>query len=298
MAGFNWDDLRVFIAVARAKNAYAAAQLLAIDHTTVRRRIRTLEEVLSTKLIDSRGQGLVLTEGGVELYESLESIEANIADASNRVSGADTSAKGRVRVGAPDGFGSIFLAREFAELRRRHPQLAIEMLSISRQFNVASREADVAVIISFPPPSRHIIRKLGTVKLRLYASEGYLERTGPINSVDDLNSRDFVGYLEDHPFLPSETLSDPVFAQTRNANFVSNSIIAQLNAVLGGAGIGLFPGYIVLGQTSLKPILADEITVPVDMHLLVHADLRNITRYRITADYIAESVHAQSAMFD
>src|SRR5688572_10283504 len=108
MAGSNWDDLRVFLAVARSMNAYSAAQVLGIDHTTVRRRIRLLEEFLSTKLVDSRGQGLVLTEGGTALYESLESIEASITEANNRVSGADRSVEGRVRVGAPDGFGGIF----------------------------------------------------------------------------------------------------------------------------------------------------------------------------------------------
>jgi DNA-binding transcriptional LysR family regulator len=298
MSGFNWDDLRVFLTVVRSGNAYGAAQSLSIDHTTVRRRIRSLEAALTTKLIDPAGQGWTLTEGGTALFNSLEGIEASIADVSSRVSGADNSAAGRVRVGAPDGFGSVFLAHELASIPSKHPGMVVELLSISRQFNVASREADVAIIISFPPPSRHIIRKLGTVKLRLYTTQDYLEKTGPIKTVEDLNSRDFVGYLEDHPFLPAETVAQPVFSHMRRANFVSNSIIAQFNAVLGGAGIGLFPSYMVRNQPSLRPVLPEEIMVPVDMHLLLHADLRNIARYRIIADFIAEVVDREAKMFD
>src|SRR3954468_16982893 len=154
MAGYNWDDLRVFLTYVRTGNAYSAAHALSIDHTTVRRRIRSLENALATKLVDRAGQNLTLTNGGDALYRSLEAIEANISDVSNQVSGADQSVAGRVRVGAPDGFGSVFLATEFATLRRKYPDLIIELLSTSRQFNVASREADVAIIISYPPPSR------------------------------------------------------------------------------------------------------------------------------------------------
>lgn len=298
MSSLNWDDLRVFLMFVKSGNAYDAAHILAVDHTTVRRRIRALEKALSTKLIDAGGKSLVLSEGGEDLYRSLENIEASIAEASRRVSGADVSVAGSVRVGAPDGFGSIFLAPQLVALYDKYPDLVIDLLSISRQFNVASREVDVAVIVSYPPPSRHIIRKLGSANLRAYASADYLEKHEEIRTAEQLANHIFVGYLEDHPFIPAETLERPAFSYFSRASFGSSSIIAQANAVAAGAGIGMLPYYIARTLPNLRQVLGDELIVPVDMFLLIHADLRGIARYRIVADFIAEAVERETILFN
>lgn len=297
MTNFNWDDLRVFLSVARSGNAYGAAQALSIDHTTVRRRIRALENSLSTKLIDTSTNSRNLTEQGNALFSISENIEASLLNVSSQISGADNLAEGKVRVGAPDGFGSVFLANELAQIPSLHPGLVVELLTISRQFNVASREADVAIIISYPPPSRHIIRKVGTVNLRLYASRSYVERFNPIEKLTDLDQHNFIGYLEATSFLPPETISHPVFQKFLRPCVLSNSIIAQFNAVAAGAGIGLFPSYMVKDNPDMVPILADEVQVPVDMHLLLHADLKNITRYRIVADHITKAIERHAELF-
>jgi len=297
LTNFNWDDLRVFLSVARNGNAYGAAQALSIDHTTVRRRVRALECALSTKLIDNNGNNRGLTEQGSALFSLSEDIETSILNVSGQISGADNLAVGKVRVGAPDGFGSVFLANALAQIPTIHPGLIVELLTISRQFNVASREADVAIIISFPPPSRHIIRKVGTVNLRLYGSRTYLDRTAPIESNADLDGHNFIGYLEVDSFLPPETVSHPVFQHFLHPSVLSNSIITQFNAVAGGAGIGLFPSYMVKDRPDMVPVLADEVCVPVDMHMLVHADLKNITRYRIVADHITQAIEQQAELF-
>jgi DNA-binding transcriptional LysR family regulator len=182
-------------------------------------------------------------------------------------------------------------------LKNEYPELVIELLSISRQLNVASREAEIAIVISYPPPSRHVIRKLGTVSLRLHASEDYLERSKPIREIADLRGHSFISYLDDHPFIPSETLARPEFEHFTNVGFSSNSIICQVSAAAAGAGIGLMPTYMARSHPNLKQVLCDEVVVPIDFYLLVHADLREIARYRATADFIVETVKRESDQF-
>ena len=128
----DWDDLRFFLAIMRTGQVSTAASRLAVNHSTVARRIDRLEHVLNSKLFERGRNGYRPTEAGYRLLTSAENMEAAILVGESEISGADAALNGSVRIGAPDGFGSIFLAPRIEALRCRHPALEIEIVATVR----------------------------------------------------------------------------------------------------------------------------------------------------------------------
>src|ERR1700730_11155410 len=138
----NWDDLRYFLAVARTGTLSAAATLLGTEHTTVARHIQALEDELKSRLFHKSNSGYGLTGAGERLLAGAETIESAYVSAKAAVSSEGQTIAGTVRIGAPDGFGSVFLARRVRALTDRHPELEIEILTTTRPFSLLKREVD------------------------------------------------------------------------------------------------------------------------------------------------------------
>ncbi|MFW2853480.1 LysR family transcriptional regulator [Sphingomonas sp. TX0543] len=190
---FNWNDLRFFLAMARTGSPTTAAMQLKVDHTTVRRRIDALEDSLNVKLFEPRDRGFLLTHAGTRLLATAESIEALATGAEESVSDKDLALSGTVRIGIPDGLGGLFLSAKLAEFAKEHPELQLELDATTRPFNLAKREADIAISVSAPTKGRQVIRKLGECSLYLYAvrrqnirhnSRRRLAECGPRQGVD------------------------------------------------------------------------------------------------------------------
>jgi len=114
----DWDNVRVFLAVARGGQFVAAAKRLKLDHATVSRRIAALEETVGAKLFDRRTTGAKLTGAGERFIGAAEQMESAFLHAQGEISGVDLELSGDVRIGAPDGFSTYYLVgalRDFAE---------------------------------------------------------------------------------------------------------------------------------------------------------------------------------------
>src|ERR1700733_11671539 len=134
MAEPDWNDLRVLLAVGRTGKLSAAAIKLRADHATVSRRISALEDALQVKLLERRSTGVTLTEQGQKLMQAAEAMEslalAGLADLKQ----SELKISGAVRIGAPEGFGSYFLAPRLGALCDRHPELEIELVAMGAVF--------------------------------------------------------------------------------------------------------------------------------------------------------------------
>src|SRR5260370_21035379 len=119
----NWDDLRYFLAVARAGTLSAAAKQLATEHTTVARHIQALEDELNCRLFHKSHSGYGLTDAGQRLLSDAEAIESAYVCAKAAASSEGQTIIGAVRIGAPDGLGSVLLAPRVRALTDRHPEL-------------------------------------------------------------------------------------------------------------------------------------------------------------------------------
>jgi DNA-binding transcriptional LysR family regulator len=158
MNAFDWDDLRFFLAVARAGRLTAAARQLEADHTTVSRRISALEGALRAKLFERKPQGYSLTEQGERLLGLAEGMETQALAVASQVGGADLALSGTVRIGAPDGIGTYFLAPELGALAERHPDLTLQLVALPRTFSLSKREADIAITLEQPTEGRLVSR--------------------------------------------------------------------------------------------------------------------------------------------
>ncbi len=176
----NWDDYRFALAVFRAGTVSAAARQLGVDHATVIRRIERLERGLGEALFQRRASGYVPTEAGHHVAATADAVESAIINGQGLVARAAARLTGTVRIGAPDGFGSSFLAPRLGSLVERHPELDIQLVATARLFSLSKREADIAIGLSLPQEGRIVGRKLTDYHLKLYAAPDYLARFPPI----------------------------------------------------------------------------------------------------------------------
>lgn len=192
-SSINWNDLRYFLAIAQGGNSIGAAKLLGVNDTTIRRRVNALEQALSCRLFEPRDRGFVLTLDGERLLKAAEAIDGLVLTAQSDVGQKDLTLSGTVRVGAPDGLGSYFLAPRLAHLTEENPRLNIELVATSRQFKLSRRDADIAILMTRPTNGRQAVRKLTECVLHLRASVDYLRRHPPITQVGDLKNHRFIG---------------------------------------------------------------------------------------------------------
>lgn len=295
MERFDWDDLRFFLAVARSGRLTAAARRLAADHATVSRRISSLEASLKAKLFERRPQGYALTAHGERLLAKAESMETEALAIQSDIGGADLALAGTVRIGAPDGFGTTFLAPRLASLATDYPGLELQLIAMPRLLSLSKREADVAITLAPPKEGKVVARKLADYRLGLYASPDYLAAMPQVTKPEDLFAHRIVGYIDDLIFTPELDYLDEV-AKGLRAQVQSSSVIAQMNAVTAGAGIGVIHHFMARDESRLVPVLPETVSITRSFWLLVHADLKDVARVRATIDFIVREAKAARAL--
>jgi molybdate transport repressor ModE-like protein len=284
----DWDNLRIFLAIARAGQILSAAKALHLNHATVARRLDALEESLGSKLFERRTTGTVLTPAGESLLTRVERMESEVLQADAGATADSISVV--VRVGAPDGFGTYHLAPNLARLANRHPNLTIQLVPLPRTFSLSRREADIIVTIERPKLGRAIIKKLTDYSLSVYATRAYLKTHGNIQSTDDLTDRLFITYVEDIAYSRALDYSAELSKLMRR-HYECGSVIAQMEAVRAGEGIGILHDYAAARHPELVCILP-ALRFSRTYWLLSHPDTHNTARvaevYRAIVDSVAE----------
>jgi DNA-binding transcriptional LysR family regulator len=292
----DWDNLRYFLAVARAGKLTDAARRLGQVRTTVGRRISALEDGFGSKLFERRLEGYHLTEAGQRLFHNAEAVESSVCEIQRDLVENKERVEGTVRVGAPDEFGNLFLARHVGEMRRLHPNLKIELIVSPCAMSVSKREVDISITVERPTEGRLFARKLVDYELRIYAVRDYLETHSPIETPGDLSRQTWIGYGSE--FTPTAK-PGPVPPEDwgLTPQITCSSLVGQLTATLSGAGISMLPRFIADREPSLIPILGEIIKTTRPYHMIVHADLRDLPRIRMASDFIAQRVAEARSMF-
>ena len=291
----NWDDVRIFLAVARAGQILGAARRLELNHATVSRRVAALERALGTKLFRRLTTGSELTEEGQRFVAVAERIEADMIAARAEIAGESDEVSGVVRVGAPDGFGVAFLAPRLGALTERHPALSIQLVPVPRSFSLSRREADIAITVERPTEGRLVAAKLVDYTLALYASRAYVEHQGLPATIADLRAHRLVGYVPD--LLISRTLDyGPEILPDWQADFAVSSALGQVEAVRAGAGIGILHAFIARMHDDLVPVA---VAAPIRRAywLVYHETVRPLRRVQVVSAFIAAAVEAERGRF-
>jgi len=293
---FDWDLLRSFLAVARAGKLTAAARRLKIDHSTLSRRIAALEVSLNAKLFDRQPSGYTLTLQGERLLSRAEEMESSVVGIQKDVAAENTQVSGVVRIGSPDGFGTAFLAPRIGDLADMHPNLDIELVAMPRSFSLSKREADVAIGLSRPAHGRLHARKLTDYELGIYVARDSAHLNAGLTSIEDLSGRPFISYIEDLIFTP-ELDYLPSISKAITPRLRSSNLIAQMQATAAGAGICVLPCFLADTDSRLVRVLPAEVRLIRTFWMIVHSDMRELSRIRATMEFIADRVRQESNRF-
>lgn len=286
----DWDDLRIFLAVARSESLSGAARLLRIDPATVGRRIGRLEEGLSARLFQKSPQGYALTDEGLRLIPHAERAEAALLSASDALSGA-SGLTGQIRIGAPDGCANYLLPQIIARICDENPGLEVQIVALPRVFNLSKREADMAVGVSRPEAGRLTVQKLSDYHLHLAACRDYLARHPPILTPADLGVHRLVGYIPDMIF--DKELDYLAEIGAGPPPLASNSVSVQLNFLRAGAGVGVVHDFALPSAPELVRVLPDRIHLKRAFWLIRHADDTRVERLNRFADLLVRQARAE-----
>lgn len=291
----NWDDVRIFLAVARAGQILGAARRLELNHATVSRRIAALERALGAKLFRRLTTGSELTSEGARFLAAAERIEADMISARADIAGESDEVAGAVRIGAPDGFGVAFLAPRLGALTARHPELTIQLVPVPRSFSLSRREADIAITVERPTEGRLVAAKLVDYTLSLYASRAYIEQHGMPATREEISRHRLVGYVSDLVISPSLDYGSEMLPGLE-AHFAVSSSLGQVEAVRAGAGVGILHSFIARAHDDLVPVTA---VAPIRRAywLVYHETVRPLRRVQAVSSFIAAAVEAERASF-
>lgn len=289
----NWDDIRIFLALARSGHLKESARRVGLNATTVSRRIIRLSEAMGENLFEQYGGGYSLTSRGTQLLHEAEQIEAVMV--SIKEEKRPKKLAGRVRVSVSEGLG-LFIASKIGDFHSRYPDVEVDLaVSSASRLNPSKREADIAIGVRRPIRGLVAVKKLFTAVTRLYASRGYLEKYGPIVSLDQLGKQSLVGYISDLVYTNELNYLGELGLDIE-PTIRCSSILAQEELVAGGAGIGMLPQFRACNNPSLVALFPDEIHVHRDLWLIINQEARKLPRTRVFIDWIQEIVDQNRAL--
>jgi DNA-binding transcriptional LysR family regulator len=292
----DWDDLRIFLAVARSESLSGAGKTLKIDPATVGRRIARLEDALSSRLFAKSPQGYTLTDEGARLVPHAEAAEQAMAGALDEVQGRAATLSGQVRIGAPDGCANYLLPQVVAAICDENPGLEVQIVALPRVFNLSRREADMAIAVSPPSAGRLTVQRLTDYRLHLAASRDYLARHGTPATPADLQDHRIVGYIPDMIF--DKELDYLAEIGASDVPLASNSVSVQLNWLRQGAGVGMVHDFAMPSAPELVKVLESEIALTRAFWLIRHADDRRVERLNRFADRLAHGLRREVARLE
>jgi len=284
----NWNDMRIFLEVARTGNLSRAARQLKIDVSTVSRHITHLEKCLNMPVFARDPTGLKMTLKGQALIGHIEAMESHALSLMGETVMHDHKIPaGAVRIGTMEGIASFYLSEQFVTFNQRYPQVLIELVTSAHQVHVNRREADL--FLSFSPYEGKglDIIPVGKFSLYLYASPGYLQQHGKLTSRSDLRQHVFVSYIDDLVQLDSVRWLSEVVPAPRFA-YTSSSMVAQMFSAAAGAGIVMLPEFMHAERFGLTRILEHEVSQSRVIWITVHHDLQFMPKIKVVTRFLRE----------
>ena len=291
-----WDDLRIFLAVAREESLSGAGRILKLDPATVGRRVARLEGALETPLFVKSPQGYTLSTSGERLLAHGEQVEQAIRAATETLSGSSEGLAGQIRIGAPDGCANYLLPQVCARIAENNPDLDIHIVALPRVVNLTRREADMAIAVSPPTAGRLLVQKISDYKLHMVASRMYLRDTPPLVSPDDLKGRRMIGYIPDMIF-DAELDYLGKLGVTR-VPLASNSVPVQLKLAASGAGLCVAHDFTLPLHRVLRRVLVDHISLTRSFYLVRHQGDQRSERLNRFAEQLSEGLRGEVARLE
>lgn len=287
----DWDKLRIFHAVADAGSLTHAGDVLHLSQSAVSRQVRALEEMLGTTLFHRHARGLILTEQGEMLFEATRSISRKLDTTAARIRDSEEHVFGELRVTTTVGFGTMWLVPRLAKLFARYPDLKIDLMLEERVLDLPMREADVAIRMKEPSQADLIRRRLLNIRMRLYASQTYLDQAGTPTEISDLGPHRLICQNPATPQVQSgAALVQTLLAQNIASTLLVNNYFGILQGVLSHVGIGVLPDYLTVDFPHLVRVMPEVESTEVPVFLAFPEELRGSRRVAAFRDFVLEEI--------
>lgn len=290
----DWDKLRVFYTVAQTKNITRAGEELQLNQSSISRHIAGLEKQLGTPLFHRRPRGLVLTEQGEVLQNTVAEFFQKLNATESALMEIDEKPRGELRVTLPVAIGTVWLIPMLKEFLQLYQDIQLILIVEDREVDLSTREADAAIRF-YPSKQPDLIqRQVFTLGSGIYASNDYLSKRGTPHRLEDLRDHTLIGYTEDrHP--PFQDINWLYKMAARKGvelkpTLCINSLYGMLRAVKSGMGIAPLPDYMLDRAKRVSRIL-DHLEGPtIEGYFVYPGDMKNSKRIRAFYNFLLRKI--------
>ena len=288
----DWNDVALILAIGRSGSLSGAAKKLGLNHSTVFRKLNTIEENAGVRFFERRSNGYAMTDAGESAVRIAGRIENEMNTLGREILGRDMRLEGKIRMTAPEGLATTLLPTILAEFHHDNPGVSIDLLVSSSSLDLTRHEVDVALRVTKSPPDASMGRKICDFGNGFYASSTYLDRH------KDTPLSEHAWIMSDGSAEPVKTLiwKDKVKADQRIV-FSGNSINAALQAAKAGMGVVCLPCFLGDADRGLARIPHEFDDLMLELWALTHTDLGNTARVKALMDHLYKSLNTQHDLF-
>lgn len=285
----SWDVYRTFVEVARDGSLSGAARRLGLTQPTAGRHIDALEQSLGAKLFTRSQRGLTPTSLALELIPYAENMTSAQNALLRAASGEARQDRGTVRLTTSEVVGCEVAPIMLAPFCARYPDIAVELSVSNRAQDLLRRDADIAIRMVRPKQEALVARRIGTVRVGLYAHRSYVRARGLPQSVDDAAGHRLIGFDRDELSIAS-LKGGPLPLRREMFSYRSDNDPALIAALRAGIGIGGLMLGIAARDPDLIPVLPREVMFKLEIWLVMHESSKAIHRVKLLFDHLAEGL--------
>ena len=291
----DWDKVRIFRSVAKAKSVVEAASNLGIHQSVVSRHVTSLENDLGTKLFHRHARGIILTEQGSYLLEASEKMAKQMNSAQAKISDFKKVSKGNLNVTTTHGFGNLWIGSKLPYFFEKNPEINIHLILDEKTLDLAMREADVAIRMKEPSQADLIRRKLRDTQMGLYCSKSYAKNNALPKTMEDLENHRLIS--QHHKSMLSPAASkyiQEVFNYGSNLQMFVNNYLGVYQSITNDLGIGIIPNYVSGVVEDLIPVFPDFMSDAIQIYLAYSYELRDSKRVMAFRDFVVKEIKVAS----
>jgi len=288
-----WNDLAVLMAVCRSGSLSGAARELGQNHSTVFRRVSSIEERTGVRFFERLSNGYKMTAAGEIALRYAERVESEFLSLGREVVGQDARLRGNVRITGPESLTSIILPGALRAFTQEHPEVQLDLVGTSSVLDLTRREADIAIRATRKPPDITLGRKVCRFRFGVYASPDYVKvnQGRALHEMHWCIVSGFEGWLVPHVFKRLED-AKPQTLLTGDSTHIT------LHAAATGVGVTVLPCSMADPDPRVTRIGDPIEPLTLDLWVLTHSDLRHTARVKVLMEYLYDYLGSQRALFE
>jgi len=285
----DWNDLAIFLAVAKEGSMSRASQSLGKTQVTIRNRVSYLEDRLQSKLFIRGATGMILTDVGRSILNRAEAMNVQAQEIGELAQGKKRDAQAQVSLEIPDGLGVFWLASRLPGFQDANPDFKLTLNATAQNKPPATSAPDITVQFKEQSDKDYMASRLGKVHYVPMTTQAYIDKHGCPKSVFEMLDHrilnlDTYGMQKENWSRKNSAVHD-----LSTAKFNTNCSPLLVEAFMSGLGVAMLPTYGLLRNDNC--IMLDfGLVVSIDFWLVYHKDSLSFDRISKTLEWCRESM--------